>query len=351
MKTILSDDRIFSAIGLPRHAHSPTHTIQHAELGRLVIKDETNRLGLGSFKPLGGVYAAIQLLQDQLAMELRSAPCASDLASGRLRRLASKYTLVCASAGNHGLAVATAASMTGAKARIYLPASAPRHFIERLEKTNAEVIVSGPAYEDAVGAARRSSITAHSIFLPDASDSIDDIAVSYVMEGYTRISDELYRRFDDVGDWPTDVFLQAGVGSLAAATAAHIRETWNEQPAIHIVEPDLAPCLALSATKRAPAVAVGAASVMHRLDCKEPSACALHILERSNVNYIQVSDTAATQAVAELRELGFATSPSGAAGFAGARQFHKKNSKPRRSLILLTEQADPIFGSHTKDCS
>jgi len=52
---------------------------------------------------------------------------------------------------------------------------------------------------------------------------------------------------------PTHLFLQGGVGGLAAAVAAYHRQYWGDTaPRVVVVEPDLAPCLMASATQAAP---------------------------------------------------------------------------------------------------
>jgi threonine dehydratase len=57
-------------------------------------------------------------------------------------------TVVTASAGNHGLAIATAAARLGLRARVHLPRHAPRAKREALMRAGAELIEQ-PTYEDA----------------------------------------------------------------------------------------------------------------------------------------------------------------------------------------------------------
>ena len=70
------------------------------DLAAVALKDESNRLGLPAFKILGASWA--------LDSALRDAP--------------ETHTVVAASAGNHGRAVAHAAARRGLRARIFLPA-------------------------------------------------------------------------------------------------------------------------------------------------------------------------------------------------------------------------------------
>ena len=101
-----------------------------------------------------------------------------------------------------------------------------------------------------------------------------------VMEGYTIMARELYEDFDKLNEWPTHVYLQAGVGGFAAAVAFEIRKSWKVQPKIIVVEPDAAPCLERSVKNGSILTVDGPVSDMGRLDCKTPSLLAFDILSR-----------------------------------------------------------------------
>jgi diaminopropionate ammonia-lyase len=143
--------------------------------------------------------------------------------------------------------------------------------------------------------------------------------------------------FEVSGRWPTHVFLQAGVGGLAGAIAHMVRATWREQPALIVVEPEAAPCLAASARAGRPVRVEGPDSVMGRLDCKTPSILAHAILARCKVGYAAVSDAAAQTAADHLAFAGLATTSSGAAGFAALLAAGLPTDA--RPLIFLTEAA------------
>lgn len=340
LKPFQRSDEIFSSLGLGKDSSSLLHRFSLVDLGYVMIKDERDRFGLGSFKALGGVYAVAKSLEDYLQSKHNLRVPVRDILTGEAASLIKSITFVCASAGNHGLAVATGAALFGVCARIYLPFSTPQHFAERLIKIGAEVIIEGQTYENAMFAARADASTTESIYLSDSSSDLNDRGSYYIMEGYTRIAHELAVSFRKTGVWPTDIFIQAGVGGLAAAISQNIRNTWDEQPKIYIVEPDSAACLAQSAIVKRAVSVDGPPSNMHRLDCKEPSVSALQRLNQCNVEYISVTDEEATDAVFSLSKIGFRTSASGAAGFAGLRQVGGGRSLNRRSVILLTEQED-----------
>jgi diaminopropionate ammonia-lyase len=91
---------------LPGYAPTPLHDLAAVAtdlgLGRVLVKDESARLGLPAFKVLGASWAVERALREHPAT----------------------HTLVAASAGNHGRAVAHVAARRGLRARVFLPARA-----------------------------------------------------------------------------------------------------------------------------------------------------------------------------------------------------------------------------------
>ncbi|WP_416898540.1 MAG: pyridoxal-phosphate dependent enzyme [Minwuia sp.] len=155
-----------------------------------------------------------------------------------------------------------------------------------------------------------------------------------VMEGYTVMAEEMRAAFEASGGWPSHVFLQAGVGGLAAAIAAMIRRNWAVQPEIVVVEPDAAPCLKASVEAGRIVTVEGPVSEMGRLDCKTPSMLALDILTDAADRFVTVSEAEAAAAVDAAATLGIATTPSGAAGLAGLMQ---ETAPPPNPLVIISE--------------
>lgn len=304
------------------------------------VKDESQRLGLGSFKALGGIYAVAQLVCDEVERQTGERPSPASLQSEHVRKIAGRLTFVCASAGNHGLAVATGARLFGAKARIHLSASVPGSFAERLEQSGAVTCRSGNSYEESLQLAQQDAVSVGGTLLADGSWLGYTYPPSLVMEGYTAIAVELTSAFQEKNCWPSDVYLQAGVGGMAAAVALLIRKSWLQQPRIVIVEPSAADCLAISAKAGKLVEAVGPVSNMGRLDCKEASLLAFETLVACDVEYLTISDGEADRAVKSLNFLGIQTSPSGAAGFAGwQRDRALGTSAGLHPMVIVTEQA------------
>lgn len=286
-------------------AHAPTPLIDSRELaerfgiGRLFLKDERSRMGLGSFKALGAAHA--------IACEA--------VATGNpdLRRALTDRVFVTASAGNHGLSVAAGARIFGARAVIYLAATVPEAFAGRLRAKGAEVVRAGETYEESMTAAEQSAAAEGWTLLSDSSwPGYADLPLR-VMEGYLQLAAEAVNQ---IGEPPSHILLQAGVGGLAAAVAAHARRAWGDAPLVVVVEPEAAPALIESMSAGRVVDTEGPVSCMGRLDCKTPSLIALNGLSRDADLFVTLSESAALQAVDDLAASGIATTPSGAAGVA-----------------------------------
>src|SRR4051812_2292946 len=95
---------------------------------RVLVKDESRRLGLPSFKILGASWAA-------------------------QRALAGQHTLTCATDGNHGRAVARVARWLGRAAIVFVPADMVPARRAAIAGEGAEVRVVDGSYDEAVARA------------------------------------------------------------------------------------------------------------------------------------------------------------------------------------------------------
>jgi diaminopropionate ammonia-lyase len=297
---------------------------------KIIIKDESNRMGLGSFKALGGFYAVAQLISKQVDKQLPP----NDYLSATVQKIAKDITFVCASAGNHGIAVAAGAKVFGANARIHLAKTVPEEFAIRLRDKGAEVIRSGSTYEKSILAAVADAESTNAIHLADGSWPGYTEIPQLVMEGYTVIAEELRQEFEQKKIWPTHVFLQAGVGGLAASICFMIRHNWQVQPKIIIVEPELAPCLAESVKQGKVCTVQGDVSNMGRLDCKTPSLLAFEILRHLADSYVTVTDNEALKGISIAKQFDIDTTPSGAAGLSALIRDMDDDNLP---LVIITE--------------
>lgn len=268
-------------------------------VARISLKDERQRMGLGSFKALGAAHA---IARDAAA---NAADDHSHALKGRV--------YVTASAGNHGLSLAAGARVFGARAVIYLSTAVPEAFAERLRAKGAEVIPAGADYEASMQAAADAAEAQGWTLLSDSSWPGYTELPLRVMEGYLQMAAEVATQIDKA---PSHIMLQAGVGGLAAAVAAHARLVWGDRPQIVIVEPEAAPALIEGIRAGRVTETTGPASSMGRLDCKTASMIALNGLARDADVFVTISEADAMRAVELLAALGVATTPSGAAGVA-----------------------------------
>ncbi|MCY4274853.1 MAG: diaminopropionate ammonia-lyase [Gammaproteobacteria bacterium] len=286
-------------------------------LHQIWVKDETNRMGLGSFKAMGGIYAVIQILQNKIASKLDRRIFPDELFLPEIQNIASKFRFTTASAGNHGISVATGAKLFGAEATIVLSHIVPREFEERLKQIPCSVIWHGENYEQSVEHAIEIAKEPGNILLADSSWEGYTNLPSLVMEGYSVIPEECMNYFLDLDIWPTHIFLQAGVGGFAASFATHVRTYWPHQPTLVIVEPEFAPCLIESIRQRKLTTVEGPISAMGRLDCKRASLIAFNTLMEIADVFLVISDNEARFGKQSLDKSKIETTESGAAGVAG----------------------------------
>lgn len=317
-------------------AYIPTPIIEIPPLAgvRVLIKDETSRMGLRAFKGLGGVYAVVRYLLDAWMAENGENINPEKLLCSELHEWCGKFVFVCATAGNHGLAVARGAQLFNARCRVHVSATVPDIFKDRLREAGAEVIISGETYEQSMSAAARDG-TAGKILVSDSSWKGYFELPTLIMEGYSVLIEEICNVCKLKKDWPSHVFVQAGVGGLAAAVAFEIREKWPYQPRIIIVEPENARCLAESVKQNRLTRVDGVASVMGRLDCKEPSLIAFEYLKKNADDFVEVSDLEAHKAVEHLEAEGISTTTSGGAGVAAIIQRERLRLNIAEGAVCL----------------
>jgi diaminopropionate ammonia-lyase len=272
-------------------------------VGRVLVKDEGAR-PLGSFRALGGVYAGLRALARSAGIDVAAA-----IAQAGIRALPE---LICASDGNHGLAVAAAARLAGTRARVFLPEAVSPVRVERIRAKGGEPVIVRGTYEDAVAAAADHARATGAILIADTSADPADPVVADVMAGYGIMADEISAQLPAA---PTHLFLQAGVGGLAAAIAERL------EGQVVVVEPASAACVATAlAAGRIVTFPGDLATAAEMLSCGEASAPAMTVLRRRGAQAIAVSESELADAPGFLRAHGGpATTPSGACGLAGLR--------------------------------
>lgn len=292
-----------------------------AQLGVASVhyKDEGGRFGLGSFKALGGAYAVFRLLAAQLQRRSGGVDEAA-LAAGRLKEAVKDITVCCATDGNHGRSVAWGARMFGARSVIFVHATVSEKRAEAIRSFGAEVVRTVGNYDDSVREADRTAAANGWFVVSDTSyPGYTDIPRD-VMQGYAVMIAEA---LGALATPPTHIFIQGGVGGLAAAVIAHLWEAYGaEMPSIVVVEPDKAACLYESALAGEPTTVAGDLdTVMAGMACGEPSVIAWPFLENGASAFMAIPDKAAL-ATMQLLASGAAGATivggeSGVAGLAG----------------------------------
>jgi diaminopropionate ammonia-lyase len=324
-------------------------------IGEILLKDEGHRFGLGSFKALGGSYAVHRLVLDEAGKRLGRRVEPSELQSPDVLAVAAEMTFACATDGNHGRSVAQGANLVGASAVIFVHGGVSAARIDAIERFGAEIVRAEGTYDDAVAEAARVCTERGWIALSDTSWPGYEQIPGLVMQGYTLMVREA---LDAMAQPPTHVFVQAGVGGLAAAVAGHLADAYGDaRPTFVVVEPARAACVYASALAGRPVrIPHGEPTVMAMLECYEPSLIAWRILARAADVFMTVDERDAVAVMNRLarpsgRDPAIVAGESGGVGLAGlielagdgvARASVGLDARSR-ALVINTEGAtDPV---------
>jgi diaminopropionate ammonia-lyase len=287
-------------------------------IGKVLVKNETSRFGLPSFKVLGASWATYATLRDRLG-QVPDGP----LTWESLRSWAAPLlplTLVAATDGNHGRAVARVASWFGFQARIYVPNFVSARRRRGIEREGAELVTVDDSYDVSVDAAMAAAAQPGTLLISDTARDVSDIVPRRVAAGYGTAFVEAEEQLSARGEDSIDaVGIQAGVGGLASAATVWARRAGRMVPAqVVVTEPEGAASVftALAAGEPRPLNAYGN-SVMSVLQCGTVSFTAFPILNAGVSCCLAIEDHWALAAVSALRSCGVETGPSGAAGLAG----------------------------------
>jgi len=263
-----------------------------AGVGQIFYKDEANRFGLGSFKALGGAYAVYRVLADYLERQHGLGRVESSaLLSGIHNDLTRNLTVASATDGNHGRSVAWGARLFGCECTIYIHAGVSKGREQALLDLGARVVRITGNYDESVRLcaehARRDGMTVVS----DTSwEGYRDIPTE-VMAGYSVMASELIEQLGT--QTPTHVFVQGGVGGIAATLAERFDREWgDDRPSFVVTEPETAACLFESAAAgRRTSVDVTEETLMAGLSCGDVSHLAWPVLSRLADHFITVEES------------------------------------------------------------
>lgn len=309
-------------------------------LGDVWVKNESSRLGLPSFKILGASWGTFRALDERVGGFGEWATL-DDLR----QELGGRYSLAAATDGNHGRAVARMAKLLGLPASIFVPAGTAEARIEGIRSEGASCEVVDGTYEDAVARSAEAASDDCLVISDTSWEGYQDVP-RWVIEGYSTIFKELDEQLPAA---PDIVFIQMGVGALAAAAARHYKARPDGTRMIG-VEPESAACI-LASMEAGEIVTVPGPhdSIMAGLNCGTPSVEAWPYVSHGYDVYMSVADDLAEQGMRILADEGIVAGETGAAGLAGLLEVCAGELKDRlglnsgsKVLLLNTEGAtDP----------
>ncbi len=324
------------------------------DLAQVCVKDESVRSPLGSFKALGAPIALIRLILRRWPEESID-PRA--LIRGEYSDLVKGFTVISATDGNHGRALAAAAQNVGCACVIVLHANVSVERETAIAAYGAKIVRVAGNYDESVEeAARLAEANGWEVVSDTSYEGYQEIPRD-VMQGYGAIAAEalVQANGNTANESPfTHVVLQGGVGGLAAGIVSYVWERYGaHRPKFIVVEPAQADCLFQSAIQGRAAKATGSVdSVMAGLACGETSPLAWKFLEESVDYFMTISDDDAVTAMHILargseRDIPIVSGESGAAGLAGLAVLRKHQAlstkvgldASSRVLLISTEGA------------
>lgn len=247
-------------------------------IASLHYKDESSRFGLGSFKALGGAYAVLRLLQREIAARTSGAePATEAILAGDYDEIVREITVCCATDGNHGRSVAWGAQTFGCQCVIYIHSTVSEGRRHAIEHYGAKVVRTAGNYDDCVREADQAARQNGWFVVSDTSyPGYVDIPKD-VMQGYELMVAEALEQLPEP---PTHVFIQTGVGGVAAAVAAHLARRYGAaRPTIVLADPQRSACWLESLRAGEPTAVTGDLdTMMAGLACGEISLLAWTIL-------------------------------------------------------------------------
>lgn len=308
----------------PVHKVTPLYALpalaERFGLGEIRVKDESQRFGFGAFKALGGVMGVWSTLSSAVGNAYHFSPTLDLLLKGEHREVTGDYVFTTASSGNHGRAVAAGARLFKNRCMIFLPKFTSAEKEAAIRARGAEVIRVDGDYEAAVAECKAQAAAKGWTIISDTSWEGYDSVPRSVMRGYTVLVEEIIQQWRA---GPTHVFVQAGVGGLAAAVFGYLWARYEPRPTFIIVEPESADCWFQSNRAGRPALASGNAdTVMGGLACREISPVTWPVLGLATDWFMTIGEDLVTPTRRLLaqplgRDPAVTSGPSGCAGLAG----------------------------------
>jgi diaminopropionate ammonia-lyase len=301
--------RAFHA-SLPGYAPTPLTELPalavEVGVGRVFVKDESSRLGLPAFKALGASWAVHRTLAERVTDGEDPGP----------------ITLVTATDGNHGRAVARTGRLLGQRAHVFVPQGVHPQAVAAIVAEQAKVTEVSGSYDQAVRLAAEAAAAPDAVLVQDTAWAGYEQIPGWIVEGYStlcaEIDDQLTAKGIAAG--PDLVAVPVGVGSLAQAVVTHYRSRPSgHAPALLSVEPEAAACVLESLTLGEPVSVTTGETSMAGLNCGTPSSIAWPYLRDGLDAAVAIDDAVCADAAATLAALGVSSGPCGAATLGGLR--------------------------------
>jgi diaminopropionate ammonia-lyase len=332
---------------LPGYAVTPLRSLdslaKRLGLGAVLAKLESDRLELPSFKMLGASWAIYRAIQEHLGLDFEPWKDIEELAA----KLAPyrPLTLVAATDGNHGRAVAHMARLLNLQSRIFVPRGTSAARIEAIEDEGALCIVVEGDYDAAVARSAQEA-DERTLVISDTSWEGYEQVPAWVTEGYSTLYQEIDAQIAEMGiPGPDLVVVPIGVGALAAAAVAHYRSSRPlAQPKILGVEPIGAHCV-LESVRAGHLVTLEnpRPSIMAGLNCDTPSRIAWPLVSKGIDAFVAIDDEAAKNAMRTLAEYGVVAGETGAAATGGLLELLQgEDGSWWRKLLELDETSTVV---------
>ena len=246
-------------------------------LNNVFYKDESKRFHLKSFKALGGAFAVDKIAKGKKDIIISSA-----------------------TAGNHGRSVAWGAQRLGLKCKIFISQYVSKNREKEIKKLGAQVIRVKGNYESSLKKCQIQSKINKWKIVQDVSNKKYKYIPKLTMAGYSLMIKEISNQ---TNKYITHIFLQAGVGGMAAGAVAGVARYFKRIPKIIIVEPDSAPCVLKSIEGgKMTRVKINKQSIMGGMSCSEMSLVPWQILKNTTNCCVSIKDTNISKTIALLHD-------------------------------------------------
>ena len=270
--------------------YSPTPLIKldklnkNLKLKNIFYKDESKRFHLKSFKALGGAYAV------------------EDISKGKKNIVISSAT-----AGNHGRSVAWGAQRLGLECRIFVSQYVSETRVKEIEKFGAVVTRVKGDYESSLNECIRQTKKNKWHIVQDVSNKNYKYVPQLTMAGYSIMIKEISKQ---TNQYITHIFVQAGVGGLAAGVVGGVAKYFKRIPKIIVVEPDRADCVLQSVkANKLKKIRIKKESIMGGMSCNEMSLVPWQILKKTSNYCVTVADNNVAKTTAMLKDRKFSKGP------------------------------------------